>query len=105
MHRDMPEDIMKNVRLGNVFERIVATQPSGCRELARGKHFKKRFPWQKTADRCCAPPGSGPYSIADRAKIRQPIILQSNDFVSFEVLLAGVGIDLGTPPAHQLSPH
>src|SRR3981081_2580223 len=48
MHRDVAENVMKNVRLRNVFQRIAATQPRGCRKHARGDNFKNSRGTQKT---------------------------------------------------------
>src|SRR5579863_5023071 len=105
VHRNVPEDIVKNVRLGNVFERIVAAQPGSGRKLASREHLKKSFARKKTAHWRCAPPGSGPDSIADRVKIRQPIVLQADDLVSFEILLAGVTLHLRAAAANQFRPN
>src|ERR1700738_3867131 len=59
VHRNVAENVMENVRLRNVFQRIAATQPRGCRKHARGEHFKKSLGRQKTTDWRCAPSGSG----------------------------------------------
>src|SRR4029077_14398124 len=102
---NMPEHIVKNVRLGNVFERIVAAQPCGGWKFPRRKHLKKSLTREKTAYGRGAPTRSRADSIADGAKIWQSVVLQADDFISFQIFAAGMGVHLRAPAAHEFSPN
>src|SRR5713226_2106879 len=105
VHGDVPKDVMENVRLRNVSERIAAAKPGGRREHARGEHLKKSFRREKPAHRRGAPAGPGSYPVGDRGKIGQPVILQPDDFKSFEVFPASMRIQLPAAPADQFLPN
>src|SRR6266436_6458795 len=105
MHRHVSEDIMKNVRLGNIGQRIAASQPGRCWKHARFEHFKKRVAGKESADCRGTPASPGLEPLRYLAKIWQTIVAQPDDAVALQVLAARVFLYLRKPPAHQFGPN
>src|ERR1700676_1496317 len=97
MHRDVSEDIMENVGLGDVSQRVAASQPSRGRKHSRLEHFKKRISRKKSAYGCGAPASPGLQPPGYLAKIGQTILAQSDDVVALYVFPARVVPHLRKP--------
>src|ERR1700680_5047149 len=105
VHGHMPENVVKNVGLGNVFKRIAAAQPCRSWKFSRREHFKEGLGGQEAANRCGAPSGSRSEYRAYRGEIRKPVLLKANSPVALQIFLARVSLNLRPPAAHQFLPH
>src|SRR6266567_7306228 len=73
VHGHVAEDIVKDIGLGRVFERVAAAQPSrGGKEPIR-EHLKKRRRRQETADRSGTPAGARAETRGDGGEVGQAI--------------------------------
>src|SRR5215469_15666558 len=95
VHRHVPEDIVENIRLGRVFERIAAAKPGRSGKHARVEHLEKRVAWQKPAHGRGAPSSPRFQARGDGFKVWEAIVFEPEEFVAFEIGAAGVGVDLG----------
>src|SRR5579862_38870 len=105
VHRNMAEDIVKNIGLRSVFERVAAPRLRGGGKHARRQHLEKSVARKKTANRRCAPSRARFQSRADRGEIGKPVVLQSDDFIPFKVGSAREAFDLRAPTPDEFRPH
>src|SRR5277367_871458 len=105
MHRHMPKDVMKNVRLRRVFQRLALAKPGRRWKLPRRQHLKKSIRRQKPAHRRRIPAGTRTKPLVYLSQIGNRILAQPDLMKSVEILIAGMLCKLRHPPAHQLRPH
>src|SRR5277367_261736 len=105
MHRHMPKDVMKNVRLRRVFQRLALAKPGRRWKLPRRQHLKKSIRRQKPAHRRRIPARAWSKPLIYLSQIRNRILTQPDLIKSIQILVAGVLCELRHPPAHQLRPH
>src|SRR5271163_4703943 len=104
MHGHVAEDVVEDVGLGGVFERLAAAQPGGGRKTPRRQHLKKSIGRQKSADRCRVPTGLRLQPPVHLGQIRDRILTKPDHLEAVQIFLAGVFAQFGHPPTYQLSP-
>ena len=104
VHGHVPEDVMEDVGLGGVFERVAAAQPGGSGKLARGEHLEEGVGRQEAADGRGVPAGAWTEALVDLGEIGDGVFAQANLFEAVEIFLAGVLAELRHAAAHEFSP-
>ena len=94
MHGHMAEDIVKDIRLRGVFERVAPAQPCGGGKAARGQHFKKGRAGHEAADRRCIPAGARFKALRDRSQAGHPVERKAENLEAFEILARGMLLKL-----------
>ena len=90
VHGDVSEDVVEDVGLGRVFERVAAAQPGGGGKLTRGEHLEEGVGRQKAADRRGVPAGAWAEALVDLGEIGDGVFAQADLVEAVEILLAGV---------------
>src|SRR5579863_3901878 len=104
VHGYVAEDVMEDVRLRRVFERLAAAQP-GCGGKASGcKHLKESRRRQEAAHRRGIPAGARLQPCAYRGEPGKAVALEADDFKAVEVGARGVLFEFRKYTAHELGP-
>ena len=104
VHGNVAEDVMEDIRFGDVLKRFPAPQPGGGRELPGSKHGKEGVRRQKTAHRGGSPATPGPKPLIHLGQIGDQVGSETNLLKTFQIFLASVGFNLGHAAAYQFRP-
>ena len=104
VHGNVAEDIVEDIRLGNVGERFPAPQPGGGGKLPGRQHGKERVGRKKAADGGSAPATSRPKPLIHIGQVGNQIGSEANLLKALQIFLASMCLDLGHPAAHQIRP-
>ena len=105
VHGHVAEDIVEDVRLRRVFERLAGAQRGGGGKAPRCDHFKESRAGQVARDRGCVPAGARRQQGVHLSQIGDDVLAQADVVKAVEVLLACMLFELGHAAAHQLGPH
>ena len=104
VHGNVAEDVVEDIRFGNVGQRFPAPQPGGGGELPGREHGKERVRRKKAAHRGSSPATPGPKPLIHIGQVGNQIGSEANLLKALQIFLASVCLDLGHTAAHQLCP-
>ncbi len=104
VHGNVAEDIVEDIRFGNVGERFPAPQPGGGGKLPGREHGKKGVGRKKTAYRRGSPATPRPKPLIHIGQIGNQIGSETNLLKALQIFLASMCFDLRHAAAHQFRP-
>jgi len=104
VHRDVAEDVVKDVRLRGVFHGVSGAEPGGCGEHAGGEHLEEGVGWEEAADGGGLPACAGLKEGADLGEVRKLVFAEADLLEAVQILPAGVLTELGHAAGYEFAP-
>ena len=95
VHGDVSEDVVENVGLRGVFERIAAAEVGGGGKFAGGEHLEECVGRKESADRGGVPAGARAQALVDLGEVGDDVFAEADLVESVEVFGAACSASWG----------